>query len=385
MVQSRKYRVLFISSWYPTRISMTNGDFIQRHALAVSSIHDVVFLHVQYDKFQKEREQIHYNSKDNFREVIIYFNVNLNLFKPLFYFWYYLKGFHIIRELYGNPDLIHANVIFPIGFIALFLKFRYRLNYIISEHWSIYLSNSSRKVGFVQKVFDKMVVRNAFAVCPVTENLADSIKSHGYKGRFIVVPNVVNVESFNFSCTDKKVKKHFLHVSSLQNASKNISGLLHAIKMLTEIRRDFVLNLVGGDELEEHKTLAKELKIIDNYVIFHGEQPHEKIAEYMQQNNFFVLFSNYESLPCVIIEAMACGLPIISTNVGGIKEHVSEFNGILISPKDEQSLVKAINNMLDNSDTYNRERIREYAIKTFSEEAIASDFNSIYNQMTGNV
>ena len=94
-----------------------------------------------------------------------------------------------------------------------------------------------------------------------------------------------------------------------------------------------------------------------------------------------MLFSNYENLPVVIIESLACGLPVISTSVGGVPDHITEDFGILIPPKDENALCSAMENMMDNWMKHDSEKMRRYAVENFSYEAVGEKFNEIYRKI----
>jgi len=98
----------------------------------------------------------------------------------------------------------------------------------------------------------------------------------------------------------------------------------------------------------------------------------------MEESDFLVLFSNYENLPCVIVEAFACGLPVISTDVGGIKEHLDNKKGLLIRKGNEDELYNALNKMLDNQNNYDKSTIRKYAVDNFSYEVVCKSFVELY-------
>ena len=102
-----------------------------------------------------------------------------------------------------------------------------------------------------------------------------------------------------------------------------------------------------------------------------------EVAEYMQHSDFFVLFSNYENSPVVISESLACGKPVISSNVGGISEHINSSNGILIAPRDEEALAESIDYMLDHFSDYKSAEIQSVAKSKFSMEAVGKE---IYEQ-----
>jgi glycosyltransferase involved in cell wall biosynthesis len=82
-----------------------------------------------------------------------------------------------------------------------------------------------------------------------------------------------------------------------------------------------------------------------------------------------------------MIEAMATGLPIISTDVGGLPEHINKERGVLIQPSDEEALIHATNYMLDNYLKYNTNKIRNYAVENFSYDVIGNKFLNIYRSI----
>ena len=105
------------------------------------------------------------------------------------------------------------------------------------------------------------------------------------------------------------------------------------------------------------------------------------MAKCMQSSDALVLFSRNENFPCVISEAWASGIPVISTDVGGISEHLVEESGrgILIESEDELGLRKAILSLGDGA-KFNPNEIRKYAIEHFSVEAISEAFDQVYQE-----
>ena len=120
---------------------------------------------------------------------------------------------------------------------------------------------------------------------------------------------------------------------------------------------------------------------LEDCVIFHGKKTSAEVAEAYQNADFFVLFSNFENLPCVIVEAFASGVPVLSTSVGGIAEIVSPERGILVPQGDENALWQGMNQLLDHSNEYDREAIRDYAIKSFASQNIGRQILEAYKPM----
>jgi glycosyltransferase involved in cell wall biosynthesis len=171
-----------------------------------------------------------------------------------------------------------------------------------------------------------------------------------------------------------------LHISTLRDEAKNFSGILRTIERLRQQRDDFELHVIHDYEAPEFKAFVKEHNLSD-CVIFHGKKTSSEVAEAYQKSDFFVLFSNFENLPCVIVEAFASGVPVLSTAVGGIAEILSPERGILINSGDEDALLRGMDTLLNHSSDYNHEAIRKYAIETFSNEIIGKQIFEEYKKL----
>ena len=93
------------------------------------------------------------------------------------------------------------------------------------------------------------------------------------------------------------------------------------------------------------------------------------------------MFSNYENMPVVINESFSCGIPVLSSNVGGISEFVNRETGELVERKDEKALLTVLENFLDNEKKYDSKQIREFALKNFSKEEVGKKIFKIYTNV----
>ena len=217
---------------------------------------------------------------------------------------------------------------------------------------------------------------------PVSLDLQHCMGGHGVKNRFRVIYNLVNTDMFKLGEPHQTGKKRILHISTLREEAKNFSGILRTIERLRQQRDDFELHVIHDYEAPEFKAFVKEHNLSD-CVIFHGKKTSAEVAEAYQKADFFVLFSNFENLPCVIVEAFASGVPVLSTAVGGIAEILSPERGVLIPQGDEEALLRSMNQMLDHCHEYDREAIRQYAISTFSNEIIGNQIFETYRELIG--
>jgi glycosyltransferase involved in cell wall biosynthesis len=151
------------------------------------------------------------------------------------------------------------------------------------------------------------------------------------------VPNGIDVEKYNevTKNTDNETgRKNILFVGSLYPV-KGVHYLIMAMKLVHDKMPDAKLILVGdGEERERLAALSIQMGV-QKHVRFVGKVPHEKVQTFMQRADIFVLPSLSEGFPNVILEAMASGLPIIASRVGGIPDIITnDINGYLVEVKD---------------------------------------------------
>jgi glycosyltransferase involved in cell wall biosynthesis len=198
------------------------------------------------------------------------------------------------------------------------------------------------------------------------------------------ISNVVDAKVFKLkSDKSNNNRSNFIHISTAIDKHKNVSGMIRVFSELYKTRTDFHLHFVSDEDIESLKILVNELKL-DSVVTFYPTMSTDEIAKMITTSDALVLFSNYENFPCVIVESFMCGIPVISTNVNGIPEHVNSSNGILVNRGDEKELLQALNDFLDEKFTFNSIELRNYALKHFSYEEVSLKFNEVYEQVMRN-
>jgi len=378
-------KVLFISAWYPNRYDEMSGLFVRKHAQAVSQFCEVEVLYI-HPSTDINRFEISTNKIANVNETIIYFpaksdNIVQKLIKQQNYLIAYYKGWQHLKKNGFIPDILHANILTRTGLMAFVVKLFTGKPFVITEHWTRYLPNRKSFNGLLRKLTTRLVVHNADAVFPVSIDLKNAMLNYKIKSKnYRVINNTVDDFFFLNKKTDtsRRLETHLLHVSCFDDQAKNITGILKSLKELSKKRIDFKLTLVGtGIDFKSIHNYAQSLNFPEGMIEFTGEKMPAQVAEYMQQSDFFVLFSNYENSPVVISESLACGKPVISSNVGGISEHINSSNGILIAPRDEEALAESISYMLDHYVDYKTDEIQSAAKSKFSMEAVGKE---IYDQ-----
>lgn len=379
------YNVLFLSSWYPTRDNPTMGNFVQKHAEAVALYAKVTVLHVCFSKDITEDKEIVTEEKNNLTTHIVYIKktrVQIPFFREVSKLWKIIRAYqYAYKQIYNHdkPDMVHANILIPVGLIAyLFYKTK-NIPYIVTEHWTGYLPGDPNKPGH-SMFFFRHFANEAACIAPVTDNLTNALKSFSIRNNFRVVPNVVDTDLFLGKEKNVDGRKHILHISSLLDVQKNFSGILVALGKLKVRYSDFLLEVISDGDFEQYRKKIESLGIGSD-IIFHGKKNTEEVAAIMQHCDMLLLFSNYENFPCVIPEAWSCGLPVLSTNVGGIAEYMNAENGILVEPHDIDFLAEKLEFMLASLETFDKQKIRDYAVNHFNYTVIGSQFIDIYNKV----
>jgi L-malate glycosyltransferase len=378
--ETDKIKILIIPAWFPIPEDPAHGIFVREHAQAVSIYCDVVILYSRSEKLPLPNliKIISDQGEEGLRTVRIshrFFSVSVvNFVLYMISIW---LGKRYLEKRGFKPDIIHAHE-FMAGFPAIILKKWRNIPVVITEHWTGF---PRRELNWFAKVRARIAFQNADAVCPVSQNLREHIEAYGIKARYHVIPNPVNTRLFypdiskNANRTDHI--KHILFVGRL-HPNKGLQYLIKAMSEIIKNRRDFVLDIVGeGPNKIEYQELTKSMGL-DNFIKFHGGKALLDVSDCMRRADFVVLPSEWENLPVVLLEAMACGKPIIASSVGGIPEIVEPRVGLLVKSKDVIELATAINHMLDNYLDYPMEVIGQLGRNKYSFETIADLYYKLY-------
>jgi len=204
----------------------------------------------------------------------------------------------------------------------------------------------------------------------------------GIKNKYIVIPNVVKTDIFFPSKENSNMPKiRFLHISHLKDDHKNISGILETFKEISKIRPDFFLTISGNGDVESHMKYADIIEFPKSLIRFEGSKTQNEVAEAMRENNAFILFSNYENLPVVISEAHVSGIPVVSSDVGGISEMINETNGVLVEKGNKKMLLEKVLLTMDNIRKFNKNKISAVAVERYGYESVGKQYYNVYKSV----
>jgi glycosyltransferase involved in cell wall biosynthesis len=373
--KTRRLNILFLPAWYPTQQNPIAGVFIREHARAAALYHNVVvlFYEGQGPTIRRWYQIVSDQVECGIRTIRLR---HRRLLPPktsyAIYLWSIFSAFRAILKQGFRPDVIHAHV-YSAALPAVILGRLYGIPVAVSEHWTGFVQ---RRLTLTQVLSARFALNAAEVILPVSQDLGRALKSYGIRTRLVVVPSSVDTKLFYPAAGNSNNGIKRVLFVGIVTPQKGLPYLLQALAKLKCKRQDFQLDIVGEvDEQAEYDRLTDRLRL-DGSVKFHGRQP--EVASFMRNCDFLVLPSLWENLPSVVVEAMACGRPVVCSKVGGIPEVVNESNGLLVPPADVKALAAAIDWMLDNHQKYRPKLVAAYAQERFSHEAVGQKLDEVY-------
>lgn len=383
---NRQNYILWLPSWYPNELEPYSGDFIQRHAKAACLNNNItVVFFTQFGEGVSVDRKVVETVTNNLKEITVYVP-----FKPFgfrfadrirYNFIFYRFATKFLKSYFkesGLPLLVHVHVPVKSGNLALWIKKKFHVPYIVSEQASTYMKEAGeyffKRRHWLYRVSVKKIFSEALSVTNVSSSIGKILQRLFPIKELKVIHNVVDTKIFqsNFS---SKGKFTYIHVSSLTD-QKNIFGILRVFKRMASIRTDWKFLIVGPHT----KTIRDfvENEQLNHLILLVGEVPYIDVANYMKQSHAMVLFSKHENFPCVVVEALCCGVPVIASDVAGINEAVNHSNGILVESENEEELLQALLKIRQDYNSYDSSSIATDATTRFGYPAISKQFDELY-------
>ena len=225
------------------------------------------------------------------------------------------------------------------------------------------LEHYDRRTGWLH-FLHRMIFRRADAVQPISRFLGEWAMRMGFRGTPEVIPNGVDVAAFsqpigNERRAELRRRHAFADDDTVVITASRLShknGVGDLVRAMALLPASFKLLLAGdGEDRDKLQTLVRELNVASR-VVFHGTASHAELPGLLQASDIFVRASRSEGLGCSFLEAMAAGIPIIGTPVGGIPDFLTDGEtGVFCLPDNAESIATAVKRIA--GDTVLRERL----------------------------
>jgi glycogen synthase len=351
-------RVLFVTTSWPTEESPVDGVFVQEQARTVASFADIRVLHLHRAPGGLERVG---------DDPPVWRLGYRGLPRPFSYGSFLLGP---LRMRSWRPDVVHAH-----SFLATLAALPLRRPVVYSEHWTVFLPESPYELSAPMRRAAAFALRRADLVVPVSADLRDELARLAPSARTRVIPNVVDERVFHPGNGTAGAGR-LLTAGLLNDGRKGVDIVLEALRQVPDTPG---LDIAGdGARRAEYEELAIRLGLRD-VVTFHGLLTKPALARLMRSARLFVLGSRYENNPCVVLEALASGLPVVATRVGGVPELLDETNGVRVDPGDPEGLARGITEALHRQ--FDRKEIARRARERFGREAVAGQLRDVYEEV----
>lgn len=367
-----------------------DGDFIQRHARAVANYCHVHVICVIKDISIAGKETVIEEKRTgNLTEQIIYYNSVRSGIDKLDKYLSQQKYNRLYQDAIkkyiaenGKPQLVHVHVAMKAGLAALWMQRQWNIPFIVSEHWTGYLPEADITVKDLPIAYRKWLQRiltKASAITVVSEYLGNAIRRQFDISNYTVVPNVVDTDIFFPVDKQPSETTRFIHVSNMA-WQKNVEDIFRSLVILKNKAVSFEMNIYGAVKTT-HRKMIDDLGLA-SYVFLKGELPQHELAKAIQQADALVLYSRFETFGCVLIEANACGVPVIISDIEVFHELIEEGNnGIFVKGNDPVALAEALSAFTSKKNTFNKDNIAQTAAAKYNFKKVAQQFIDLYDKI----
>lgn len=378
-----RLHVLIVTPWYPSAYRPQNGVLCREQArmLAERADVDLIFIESVSPKHllsllfgPKARDEEEDGVRIHHRRILSLERVSpgaaafLNARAAA-------RAYRRVVKLSGRPDVIHGHVTFPGGYAACRLGAREHLPVVVTEHASffdLFMRNKRRY----------MLYALGRADCYTAVGSVLAAKVSRYTRRpCLTLPNFIDTVRFRGAARPAfSPEGPFVLISiALMKPVKRLDLLLSAVAILRGQGQDVRALLLGdGVTRPALEKQATDLGIA-GAVTFTGLQDNQQLPAYFARAHLLVIASDVETFGITGVEAMAAGVPVLSTACGGPEDYVTPETGLIVAAGSAEALAEGILQMRDKYLSYPPETLRDYAAAHFGKEAVVHKLMDIYS------
>lgn len=385
-----KKDILIFCSWLDVDTNV--GVFFSEQASIISDIYNpilVVFkpqiLSKKYFNYYNRTQIIEKKSKDNLIVFEVYYARKEILGRKLNDYFEQLALEKLQNHLVNReilPVFIHAHSIFDAGIWAYKYSSTFNIPFIITEHQQLSFLN-------IPKYKSQLAIRSLKAATIYLAVSNDKIRQFAANGLFFDFKNIGNLISKNFYINpiiSKSEKLRFITIGAL-SPIKDFRTIFKALeivdKQLTQ-KAEFIWigqNSWGKKNDESVQELLSNYNFTNIDIILEPILNRDQIATYLNSAHLFLFSSLSEGMPVSVLEALACGLAVFTSNCGGVDEIITEQNGKIYQIKDHQTLANLIIDFTNQSHSYDADSISKTILEKYGETAFRKKLLTYYMQV----
>ena len=367
--------IAVFASWYPAGAQGLNGNFIRDFAVLLSSRYLVSVVYVGAAP-ELEEDELIIERNGNLSEYLArlphkkgllgFIRHQLNWWKHIRLFWKRLSKEH------GRPDLIQVQVVWKMGLAALWYSRKYRVPFIVHEHWTGYFPADPQLKG-LRRLWHRLVLVRAKGVSAVSRPLAVALEALGAPKPAAVLMNAVVTPAAQ---EPRSPFAHFLHVSNFreeQKQSRTVALVFQRLRAEFPMARLTMAGAVPVDFQSEFERIQG--------LEFSGICSRQELSELYSRATAVVSYSRFETFALSIAEGLMHGTPAIYTACGGPETYMQPHWGLCADADDPDTLFQCMRSFCLERGRWNHEQIAVEAQQSFSREHLLTAFDHMLKNL----
>lgn len=382
--------ILVLPSWYPKYPKDSEGIFFRDQAIALKNHgHQVGVLHVvpntsvrklAWKIFKECTMTLECDAGiRTYRSKGVGWFPSMPKLNQMLYINRALRSIKTYIKNEGIPDIIHVQSSIKSGILAKKAKKKFGIPYVVTEHYSGFLSNDELIKNNYYKI--KRALEDADNLVAVSSTLAENLqqKFPNANKAWQVIPNIANNKFFEKEISEKNDRSKFeITVIGSLNKRKGVEKVISAFHVAWQSDSQIFLNIVGSGPHKELLHNQAELLECNKNIKFFGSVHRDKVIDVLSKSDLLISASTFETFGVTLIEAMAMGKPVLTTKSGGPEDFVNISNGRLLCSTSAREFASAILEMKSIAHEFDPIKIRRDCQDRFSQHAVARALSDVF-------
>jgi glycosyltransferase involved in cell wall biosynthesis len=311
---------------------------------------------------------------------------NLHFWRKIEILEWFVKAGHYYKKLIKHKkyDFVHSFFGFPTGWFCY--RSKNKLPYIISLRGSD-VPGKNLRFAFEYKLLGiifKAIWKNASVRIACSEGLKQRALKFYPQVKIDVIPNGVDIEKFRPLSENKAKKSDIIRLITVGRLSitKRVDILIDTVRILVEQGRNVKLLIVGGGSLKDSLEKYATQKNLANFIEFRGIVDSQQMPQLYQNSDLYISATMQEGMSSAMLEAMASGLPIITTQCEGVDELI-KANGIIVQQETADEIAKVISELVMNTEKLElmSKASRKHS-ENFTWKAVSEEYLKLYQKIS---